>query len=604
MKKDSEENQFQSEDALSAKTRYRDLVVRIWPYVRRHRLLFAGLTVIVFAHTAIGRILPNLIGYAVDQVIIPKDLSGLLPICLVYLALEVIRFIFVIIETYFFQVLGQKVIYDLRSALYTHVQNLPVQFFDKNPVGRLVTRVTNDMGSLADLFTAGLVSVFTDSISLIGIFIAMSFISWKLTIVVMSISPVMLWASFKVSQKARDVLRVIKKRLALINSFLAENISGMKVIQLHVREAKHIARFNKLSADYRDIHLVNIKYLAWLHPLLNGFNAITVALALYYGGLLSNESFIAVGSLVAFLTHVQDFLPPIRNILEKYQTFQASLASAERIFTLLDSPQESSGGQKITSSRIMGHIRFKNVSFAYAKNVDRALKNVNFEITPGQSIAIVGATGSGKSTIVGLLQKFYDINEDCQGAGQISVDGMDIKIVNRQELRSRIGVVSQDFFLFRGTIGSNISLNSPTISRERLRQAAIRANCEELLKSHEGGLDAMVQERGSNLSTGEKQLISFARVLAFNPDILVLDEATSNIDSHNEVLIQQATREVTRGRTSIIIAHRLSTILECDKILVMNNGELVEQGSHQDLLAMGGAYKNLYNLQLSKQVSH
>ena len=361
----SESKDFQSEDTLSAKTRYVDLIRRVWPYISRYKSLLLLVTLLVCIHTTIGRILPNIIGYAVDHVIIAKHLEMLFKICLVYFALELIRFVFVIIETYYFQVLGQKVVYDLRSDLYSHIQNLEVAYFDKNPVGRLVTRVTNDFSALADLFTAGLVSVFTDSLSLFAIVIAMGLISWKLTFAVMAITPLMLWGSIWLSQKARDTLRVIKKRLAIVNAFVAENIGGMKVIQLYVRENNHIERFSKLSRDYYDAWIQNLKYLAWLYPVLNGFNAITVAAALYYGGILKEDSAIQVGALIAFLTHVQDFLPPLRNILEKYQTFQASLASAERIFTLLDGPEENLTGSLLPEARVMGHIEFENVNFSY-----------------------------------------------------------------------------------------------------------------------------------------------------------------------------------------------------------------------------------------------
>jgi len=600
----TEKKDFQSEDTLSAKTQYTDLIRRVWPYISRYKGLLVLVTILVCIHTTIGRILPNIIGYAVDHVIIAKHLEMLFKICLVYFILEITRFIFVIVETYYFQVLGQKVIYDLRSDLYTHIQKLEINYFDKNPVGRIVTRVTNDFSALADLFTAGLVSVFTDSLSLFAIVIAMGLISVKLTLFVMAITPLMLWGSIWLSKKARDTLRVIKKRLAMVNSFVAENIGGMKVIQLYVRENNHIERFARLSRGYYDAWVENLKYLAWLYPVLNGFNAITVAAALYYGGVLKEGSAIQVGALIAFLSHVQDFLPPLRNILEKYQTFQASLASAERIFTLFDAAEENLGGTQLPEARVMGNIEFENVNFSYDPTVAQVLKNVSFKIQPGQSVAIVGATGSGKSTIVGLLQRFYELDKDSKLSGKILLDGIDIRTLQKQDLRRRIGVVQQDFFLFRGTVQSNISLNDPIIGPDRVRSAALKAHCEDILRSHPGGLEAHVQERGANLSTGEKQLISFARVLAFNPDILILDEATAHIDSHSEALIQEATREVTKGRTSIIIAHRLSTILECDWILVLDNGQLIEQGRHQDLLDSRGAYHNLYTLQLSKQLNH
>lgn len=597
------ENTFQIEDAVSEKTRYRDLVIRIWPFAAKYKWLLAVVLLIVLGHTIIGRILPNIIGYAVDHIILPSRLEKLAPVCMAYLGFEVLRLIFVFIETYLFQVLGQKIIYDLRSDLFAHIQKLPVSFFDKTPVGRLVTRVTNDFGSLADLFTAGLVSVFTDCLSIVAIVIAMALINLKLTVVVLAIGPLMFWGAIKLSEKARETLRQVKRRLAGINSFLAENISGIKIIQLYGRESKHREKFQLLDEEYKFVQLENIRYLAWLYPVLNAFNAMTIAAALYYGGFLNETSGLAIGSLIAFLTHVQDFLPPIRNIMEKYQTFQSSLASAERIFTLFDAPTEEYEGRRLELSRTMGQIEFRNVTFSYNDEAPEALKNLSFEITPGTSVAIVGSTGSGKSTIISCLQRFYEIDQTKKGFGMVCVDGLNIRKIDKRDLRRRIGVVQQDFFIFKGTIESNISLNDPRITDERIRFAALKANCEELLKSR-GGLTAEVQEKGSNLSSGEKQLLNFARVLAFNPDILILDEATANIDSHNEALIQQATREVTKGRTSIIIAHRLSTILECDKILVLEKGELVQQGTHQDLVNQPGPYQKLYHSQLSHQLAH
>jgi ATP-binding cassette subfamily B protein len=345
--------------------------------------------------------------------------------------------------------------------------------------------------------------------------------------------------------------------------------------------------------------MTNIRYGALLYPLLNSFNAIAVAVALAYGGFLSEKSILPVGLFVTFLTHVQDFLPPIRNILEKYQTFQSSLASAERIFNLLDENPEPVGGKALPAEVVFGHIEFKNVRFAYDNETGDVLKGISFEIKPGQSVAIVGATGSGKSTIINCLQRFYEVK-----SGDILLDGVPIKDLHPQQLRRRIGVVQQDLFVFSGTLESNISLEDERITSDRVRRAALQAHCEQIITSRGDGLQAPIVERGANLSAGERQLLSFARALAFKPDILVLDEATANVDSQSEYLIQQATREVTKDRTSIIIAHRLSTILNCDQILVMDKGEIVERGTHKELLAKGGAYQRLYSLQFSEQSTH
>ncbi|MCC6278315.1 MAG: ABC transporter ATP-binding protein [Oligoflexia bacterium] len=590
------------DDKLQSGTRYRDLVVRVAPYVWKTKGIFLFVVALVLTHTALGRFLPSLIGYTVDHFILTKKAEFLLQAGAAYLLIEVFRYILMIAETYLFQRLGLQVIYQLRSDLFSHVQRLPVSYFDRTPNGRIVTRLTNDFGSLSELFTSGLVSVFTDTISIIGIVVAMTLISPKLTLVVLSISPLMLWVSLWLSRNARDTLRLLKRQLARLNAYVSESLSGIKVIQLFNKESQTRQSFEKINESYRDFQVENLRYLAWLYPVLNGFNAITVAMALYFGGLISLSDAVPVGSLVAFLMHTQDFLNPIRNILEKYQTFQSSLASAERIFGLLDEPAEDLTGQKISENRFMGNVEFKDVHFSYSPEGGEVLKGIDLQVLPGQSVALVGPTGSGKSTIISLLQRFYQIPKN---QGQITIDGYDISKLQAQELRRRVAVVQQDPFLFKGTIASNISMFDPSISEETVRQAAWRAGCEDLCRSRDKGLDSLVEERGANLSVGERQLISFARILAFNPDILILDEATAFVDSQSEHLIQQALKEVTRGRTSIIVAHRLSTILECERIFVLNQGRLVESGTHQELLKIPqGVYRNLYELQLKKTLNH
>lgn len=564
--------QYQTEDKLSEKTQYWDLAKRIFPFAKKYWVFFTFLFVVVILHTVIGRILPTLFGQVIDKVIIAKQLDLLWKFCSIYLVLEIVRFSLICAETYFFQLLGLNIIYDMRSGLFKHVQDLPVKFFDKNPVGRIITRLTNDFSSLSDLFTAGLVSVFVDSISLIAIIIAMLLIDIKLTLVVMALAPVMLWTCFYLSSKARDTLRVIKKSLAALNSFLAENISGMKITQLYNQQLRQSQFFGKMNQNYKDEQIKNLNYLAWLHPVLNGFNAIAVAIALYYGGLLSSDSAIPVGLLIAFLMHVQDFLPPLRNILEKYQTFQSSLASAERIFTLFDEQRDNLEGST-PNKHFSGEIEFKNVTYTYTKENEPVLKNISFKILPGQSVAVIGSTGSGKSTIISLVQRLYNL--ESTDSGQIFIDGMDISTIDKRELRRRIGVVQQEFFLFKGTLLSNITLNDPHISTERALQAAQAAQCQQIIDRI--GLEGHIQERGANLSAGERQLINFARIIAFNADILILDEATANIDAESERMIKSATQKITENKTSIIIAHRLSTIENCDRVFDISGGTLIER---------------------------
>jgi len=591
-------SEFIHDDKLNVQTSFRELAMRIWPYAKRYKAHLTFLALATSGYAVVGRVIPSVIGWGIDQVVQTKSTSTVWRVCVIYLSLEILKFFFDISEVLLFQWVGQKIIVDLRADTFQRVERLPVSYFDKTPVGRLVTRLTNDFGSLGDLFTSGLMSLISDSLSLIAILIAMLLISPKLTLIVLVVTPFVLAACIWLSRQSRDILREIKKKLAVLNSFVAENIQGIKVIQLYSRETHNFSRFKRINEDYKDNQFRNLQFMAWLGPVLSSFNMATLTLALYFGGVLSFHGEIALGALIAFLFHVQDFFPPLRNILEKYQTFQNSLTSAERIFSVLAEKEEVYKGAALPVTRLMGHIEFKNVTFAYDLQIGPVLRNVSFEIRPGESLAIVGVTGSGKSTIIGLLQRFYEIQE-----GSILVDGMSIQELDKAKLRRRIGVVQQDLFAFQGTLENNITLGDDRVTRDRLREAVIRAQFEPVA-TRLGGLEASVGERGNNLSVGERQLLNFTRALAFNPDILVLDEATANIDSQSEALIQQATREMTKGRTSIIIAHRLSTILDCDKIIVLDHGVLAEEGSHRELMDRGGLYRKLYDLQLKAHTVH
>lgn len=584
---------FMHEDLVKTKITYPILFKRLWPYARKEKMLLFSAIFAVAGGAIAARLIPALIGYAIDHGVKEKDYSIFTQVAYVYLILEIFRSCFSFANVYLFQIFGNRMLFHLREDLMSHVQRLPMQFFNKTPTGRIVTRLTNDVMSLGELFTDGVISVFTHVVIIISVVIALAFISWKLTLVSLILAPFFIAASFYLSNRIRDILREQKKKLSLINAFLAENLNGIKVVQLYNRVTRNRELFSSLSTDYRDTNMRSIRSYALMQPIMNLFNAATITSALYFGGLLSAQNSIAIGSLVAFLMNIQDFIPPLREILEKYQQFQNSLTSAERIFTLMDEPKESESELLQAPEVIRGEIEIRNLNFQYESHLPLVLKNVSLQIKAGESIALVGRTGSGKSTFISLLQRFYDAPEK-----SIFVDGLPLERIPRTEIRHHVGVVQQDNFIFRGTIKENIGLGDPRVTDEQIQKACEKTGYMTMLERTGRTLISPVDERGANLSVGERQLIAFARILAFNPDILILDEATANIDSESEHVIKEATKEVTKGRTSIIIAHRLSTIEQCDRIVVLNHGEIVEVGSHAELMKAQGLYYQFASLGL------
>ncbi|MCM2282585.1 MAG: ABC transporter ATP-binding protein/permease [Bdellovibrionaceae bacterium] len=587
-----------SEDQVKVKITLGELLLRLWPYFMRQKASFTLVILAVVGLAITGRLIPTVFGHAIDEGILKNRTDVLLGMALVYIALEVFKAFMMFTHSYLFSKVGNRVLFEIRDELITHTQSLPVPFFDKNPTGRIVTRVTNDVVALGELFTQGIIHMISNFFSMMAIVVAMYLISPKMATITLLIAPPLLYIGFRLSQRIREVLRESKKKLAAINSFVAENISGMRILQLYLRVTRNRGRFDTLSREYQTLQLRQVRLYALLWPTVNFFNAVSLGVALWYGGVLTAQNAISTGAMIAFILHVQDFIHPLKVILEKYQLFQNSLSGAERIFTLLEEAQEDASGEPLGEARLQGKIEYRDVSFRYSEHLPTVLENVNLEIRPGQSVALVGRTGSGKSTMIALLQRLYDVRH-----GEIRIDGRPLASIRRADLRQRIGIVQQDTFMFRGTIADNIGLGDPRITRERIAWAAEQACCSDLLKRHPDGLDAKVEERGANLSFGERQLITFARILAFDPDILILDEATANIDSQSEALIQEATRHVTRGRTSIIIAHRISTILECDLIVTMDKGRIVESGRHSELIARTGAYFQLCQSQFRDNTS-
>lgn len=523
-----------------------------------------------------------------------SDLKGVRFMAMLFLGILILSFLSNFSQVYLIQYTGQKFMFDLRIRLFSHLQTLSVSFFDKNPVGRLVTRVSNDVEVLSEMFSSVLITFFKDIFMLVGIVIILLRLNVRLALVSFTLIPLIVYVTMYFRIKARDAFRSVRLRLAKINVSLQENISGMRVVQMFVREKENYKRFSKINHDYFLANMRQIVIFATFRPLIEIISASAVALIIWYGGGQVIMEAISLGTLVAFLSYVQMFFRPIRDLSEKFNTLQAAMASSERIFLLMDTKNTIlEPGEPVELGKIDGKVEFKNVWFSY--DTEYVLRDVTFEVRPGESVAIVGATGAGKTSIINLLERFYEVKK-----GTILIDGVDIRKMRKSDLRSNIGLVMQDVFLFAGDIQGNVRLGNSSISDEEVRRATEYANASGFIKKLDGGYSAEVKERGVTLSAGQRQLLSFARALAFDPSILVLDEATSNIDTETEVLIQDALQRLMKGRTSIIIAHRLSTIQRVNRIIVLHKGEIVEEGTHQELLKKRGIYYRLYQLQYKK----
>ena len=542
---------------------------------------------------------------AIDQHISQGDLPGLNGIAFVYVAVLIAAFSLEYAQTYMMQMIGQRIMYDMRMQIYAHLQRLDLSFYDRNPVGRLMTRVTTDVDVINDLFTSGVVAAFGDLFMLIGIMVTLLWMDWRLALITFSVLPLILVLAQWFRRNVRESYRKVRLRIARINAFLNEHINGMATVQLFRREQRNYARFEAINAEHRDANVEQIFFYAVFLPAVEFVAAIATALILWFGGGFVLNGALTLGSLVAFILYAGRFFRPISDMSEKFNTLQAAMASSERIFQLLDTPvsiqspmPDRANAQTPAAERPTpkGHIVFDDVSFAYnsdkATEPDYVLRNVSFEVTPGERVGIVGATGAGKSTLISLLLRFYDVT-----SGRILIDGVDIRDMDLAELRKLFGLVLQDVHLFSGTIAGNIRLGNESIDTDRVRDAARAVHAHRFIEALPGGYDAAVAERGATLSVGQKQLLSFARALAFDPAVLILDEATSSVDTETELLIRDALHVLMSGRTTLAIAHRLSTIQDMDKILVFHKGKLREEGSHQQLLSMRGIYYKLFQLQ-------
>ena len=600
----------------------RRLLGYLWPY--RLQVVIALASIICASVLQLAQ--PYLMKVAIDRHIAIGNLAGLDTIALAFLAILLASFALEYLQTWVLQMTGQRIMYDMRMQIYGHLQRIDLQFYDRNPVGRLMTRVTTDVDVLNDMFTAGVVSIFGDIFTLLGIMIVLVAMDWRLALLAFSVLPLIVLVTQWFRTRVRESYRTVRIWIARINAFLQEHITGMATVQLFRREGRSFDRFDATNGEHRDANVASIFYYAVFYPAIEVIGALAAALLIWFGGGWTMQGSMTLGSLVAFLLYSQRFFRPISDMSEKFNVLQAAMASSERIFKLLDTPvkivsgigDQGSGGPGTSAARDLpvgpvalgsdprslipdprgtGHIVFDHVWFAY-NGTDYVLKDVSFEVRPGERVGVVGATGAGKSTIINLLLRFYDVTR-----GRILVDGVDVRELELEKLRRLFSLVLQDVYLFSGTMAENIRLGNAAITDEAVRRSAQTVHADRFIDRLPLGYDSPVAERGATLSVGQKQLLSFARALAFDPRILVLDEATSSVDTETEMLIRDALHVLMAGRTTIAIAHRLSTIQDMDKILVLHRGELRESGSHQELLAERGLYFKLYQLQYKDQES-
>ena len=585
--------QFHEEEAIG-KTYDLQVARRLMRYLKPYARLLVPALILTLLLNLLGILQPKFTQYAIDWYILPRRTQGIVLFALIYLGAQFGRFVFSYFQVVLLNTIGQYVMFDLRRELYDKLQHQEVAYFDRNPVGRIMSRLTADVDALNELFTSGVTDLLGDLVMIAGIIAVMIWMDVRLTLVTLLTVPMLFAATTWFRKGARRGYDMVRTRLARIYAFLQEHFSGAQTVQIFNAEAKSLLRFADINDQHRKANIDTIFYYAVFFPLVDFIGAVGIALIIWYGGYRVMGHALSLGALVAFIQYSGFLFQPIRDISDKYNVLQSAVVASHRIFQALDLPIAiTTPTRPLKTGRAEGRIEFENVWFAY-KEDGWVLKDVSFTVTPGQSVALVGHTGSGKTTITNLLMRFYDVQK-----GRILLDGIDVRDWELQSLRENFAVVLQDIFLFTGTVESNIRLGREDISDERIRWAATEVCANNFIQRLPHEYKSEVRERGAGLSVGQKQLISFARALAFDPALLILDEATSSIDTETEQFIQLAIDRVMRNRTSLVVAHRLSTIQRADKIIVLHHGEIREQGTHQDLLGLQGLYWKLYKLQYS-----
>lgn len=573
------------------------LLKRVFSYIKPYRKNFVLAVCTTITLAALSPIRPYLIQYTFDHYVAAANSSMLLYMTIILIVLLVLEAFFQFADSFLTNQLGQNIIKDLRVQLYKHIISLRLKYYDNTPIGTLVTRAVSDIEVIADIFSEGLIVIIGDLLKITVILGVMLFLNFKLTLIILSPIPFLFIATYIFKKSVHASFQDVRTQVARLNAFVQEHITGMYVVQIFNREKAEMKHFNDINAKHRDANIRSILAYSIFFPVVEILSSVSLGLLVWWGGKGILKGTATVGELVSFIMYINMLFRPIRQLADRFNTLQMGMVSSERVFKVLDTKEFIENEGRLNAEKINGNIEFKNVWFAY-NNEDWILKNISFSVKQGETIALVGATGAGKSSIINLLNRFYEYNK-----GLISIDGVDIRDYELTSLRKNIGVVLQDVFLFSDTLANNISLNDPEITREQIIEAAKIVGAHDFISKLPNDYDYNAMERGGMLSVGQRQLISFIRAYVYDPKILVLDEATSSIDTESEKLIQKATELLTKNRTSIIIAHRLATIQKADKIIVMGNGEIIEMGNHQELLKQNGQYKRLFELQFKEETT-